>query len=64
MLIYQVFSTGHNTGFIQVIKRAKTLFKIQMDGGIKGRYQFDPTQLFKWISSNNPTRYYIFTFII
>ena len=36
MIIYQVFSTGYDTGFIQVIKNAKTLFKIQMDGGMKG----------------------------
>jgi hypothetical protein len=55
MLIYQVFSTGSFTGFIQVVKNAKTLFKIQMDGGMKGRYQIDTSQLLKWISANNPT---------
>jgi len=25
-----------------------------MEGGIKGRYQFDAMQLYRWISSNNP----------
>jgi phosphatidylinositol-4,5-bisphosphate 3-kinase len=30
-----------------------TLFKIQMAGGYRGRYQIDTAQLFKWISANN-----------
>ena len=55
MVIYQVFSTGYQTGFIQVIKNAKTIFKIQMDGGMRGRYQFDNKQLYNWISLNNST---------
>ena len=52
---YDCFTTGFKTGFIEVIKDSLTLFKIQMEGGIKGRYQIDTTQLFKWIASNNPT---------
>ena len=54
MLIYDCFSTGFKTGFIEVVKDAMTLFKIQMEGGIKGRYQIDTSQLFKWIAFNNP----------
>lgn len=30
-----------------------TLFKIQMEGGMKGRYQIDPNQLLRWIIANN-----------
>lgn len=55
MLVYECFSTGSKTGFIEVIKDSMTLFKIQMEGGIRGRYQIDTAQLYKWISSNNPT---------
>jgi phosphatidylinositol-4,5-bisphosphate 3-kinase len=33
----------------------RTLFKIQMEGGIKGRYQIDASQLYKWLKSNNDT---------
>ena len=54
MIVYDCFSTGCKTGFIEVIKDAMTLFKIQMAGGMKGRYQIDTAQLFRWISSNNP----------
>ncbi len=54
MVVYDCFSTGSKTGFIQVIKNAMTLFKIQMEGGIKGRYQFDTMQLYRWISAHNP----------
>jgi phosphatidylinositol-4,5-bisphosphate 3-kinase len=32
-----------------------TLFKIQMEAGMKGRYQIDPYQLFKWIRMHNST---------
>ena len=53
MLIYDCLSTGNKTGFIEVIKNALTLFKIQMEGGIKGRYQIDTMQLLKWIEQNN-----------
>lgn len=52
--MYECFSTGSKTGFIEVIKNSLTLFKIQMEGGIKGRYQFDTMQLYRWISTNNP----------
>ncbi len=54
MLVYQVFTTGSFIGFIEVMKNSMTLFKIQMAGGIKGRYQIDTLQLFKWICANNP----------
>ena len=54
MQIYDCFSTGCKTGFIEVIKEAMTLFKIQMEGGIKGRYQIDTNQLYKWLCQNNP----------
>lgn len=53
MLIYDCFSTGFKTGFIEVIKNSMTLFKIQMEGGMRGRYQIDTLQLFRWISANN-----------
>jgi phosphatidylinositol-4,5-bisphosphate 3-kinase catalytic subunit alpha/beta/delta len=53
MQVYDCFSTGCKTGFIEVIKDAMTLFKIQMEGGRKGRYQIDTSQLFKWICLNN-----------
>jgi hypothetical protein len=53
MQVYDCFSTGCKTGFIEVIKDALTLFKIQMAGGYRGRYQIDTAQLFKWISANN-----------
>lgn len=54
MIVYDCFSTGSKTGFIGVIRNALTLFKIQMEGGIKGRYQFDTMQLYRWIASHNP----------
>ena len=54
MLIYDCYSTGSKTGFIEVIKDALTLFKIQRDGGFKDQYQINPTRLLKWISDNNP----------
>ena len=53
MIVYECFSTGSKTGFIEVIRDAFTIFKIQVEGGIKGRYQFDSIELFKWICSNN-----------
>lgn len=53
MLIYDCFSTGCKTGFIEVIKNSMTLFKIQMEGGMRGRYQIDTLQLFKWLSAHN-----------
>lgn len=53
MIVYDCFSTGSKTGFIQVIKNAQTLFKIQMEGGIKGRYQVDTMQLYRWIALHN-----------
>jgi phosphatidylinositol-4,5-bisphosphate 3-kinase len=36
MIVYDCLTTGSKTGFIEVIKNALTLFKIQMEGGIKG----------------------------
>ena len=59
LLIYKVFSTGNKIGFIQVIKNSMTLFKIQMAGGMRSRYQIDKLQLFKWISAHNPNEKYI-----
>lgn len=56
MLIYDCFSTGAKTGFIEVIKNSMTLFKIQMEGGMRGRYQIDTSQLYRWILANNPNR--------
>lgn len=56
MLIYDCFSTGSKTGFIEVIKNSMTLFKIQMEGGMRGRYQIDTSQLYRWILTNNPNR--------
>jgi phosphatidylinositol-4,5-bisphosphate 3-kinase len=53
MLVYQVFTTGASTGFIEVIKNSMTLFKIQMAGGMRGRYQIDTLQLYNWIRDNN-----------
>ncbi|RNA11603.1 phosphatidylinositol 4-5-bisphosphate 3-kinase catalytic subunit alpha isoform, partial [Brachionus plicatilis] len=53
MLIYDCFSTGYKTGFIQVIKNSMTLFKIQMKGGMKSTYQIDTLQLYKWIAAHN-----------
>ena len=53
MQVYDCFSTGCKTGFIEVIKDAMTLFKIQMAGGMKGRYQIDTNQLYKWLCHNN-----------
>ena len=53
MIVYECFSTGSKTGFIEVIRDAFTIFKIQVEGGIKGRYQFDSIELFRWICSNN-----------
>ncbi len=47
MLIYQVFTIGSFIGFIELMKNSMTLFKIQMAGGIKGRYQIDTIQLYK-----------------
>lgn len=56
MLIYEVFSTGSKTGFIEVIKNAMTLFKIQMGGGIKSTYQMDRSRLYRWICEKNPNK--------
>ncbi len=53
MLIYDCFSTGSKTGFIEVITNSLTVFKIQMDGGRRTRYQIDSNQLYRWIASNN-----------
>jgi phosphatidylinositol-4,5-bisphosphate 3-kinase len=53
MLIYQVFTTGSYTGFIEVMKDSLTLMKIQMAGGVMGRFQIDTLQLYKWICENN-----------
>lgn len=53
LIVYNCFSTGSKTGFIEVIKDSLTLFKIQMEGGMKGRYQFDAMQLYRWIALNN-----------
>ena len=53
MLIYDCYSTGSKTGFIEVIKDAVTLFKIQRYGGLMGQYQIDPTRLIKWINDHN-----------
>ena len=55
MLVYDCSATGYKTGFIQVIGDALTLFKIQMEGGIKGRYQIDSAQLYKWLAAHNNT---------
>lgn len=53
MIVYDCFSTGSKTGFIEVIKNSMTLFKIQMEAGMRGRYQIDTLQIFKWLSMNN-----------
>lgn len=55
MIVYDCLTTGNKIGFIEVIKDALTLFKIQMEGGIKGRYQIDAFQLFKWLNDYNDT---------
>lgn len=57
MLVYDCASTGAKTGFIEVIKNSMTLFKIQMEGGMKGRYQIDTSQLLRWIVANNPDKW-------
>lgn len=54
MLIYDCFSTGNKLGFIEIVKNSSTIFKIQTDGGKKGKYQIDTDQLYKWICANNP----------
>lgn len=59
MLLYDCFTTGFKIGFIEVVTEAKTLFKIQMEGGYRGRYQIDTLQLYKWIQSYNPNEKYI-----
>lgn len=56
MLVYNCFSTGSKTGFIEVIRNSMTLFKIQMEGGMRGRYQIDTSQLYRWILANNPNK--------
>ena len=53
MIVYDCFSTGNKTGFIQVVKDCLTLFKIQMEGGLKGTYQIEAIQLYRWIAANN-----------
>lgn len=53
MLIYDCFSTGYKTGFIEVIQNSMTLFKIQMKGGMRSTYQIDTLQLYKWIANHN-----------
>lgn len=54
MLIYDCSSTGHKIGFIEVIRQSLTIFKIQTEGGSRGKYQIDTDQLYRWICANNP----------
>lgn len=54
MLVYDCASTGHKIGFIEVIRQSLTIFKIQTEGGSKGKYQIDTDQLYRWICANNP----------
>ncbi len=57
MLLYDVISTGHNIGFIEVIKNSVTIFKIQTLGGTRSQFQIgDKYQLYKWIVANNPNK--------
>ncbi len=57
MLVYDCVSTGHNIGFIEVIKNSFTIFKVQAGGGIRSQFQRDNNQLFKWIQANNSKKY-------
>ena len=54
LLIYNCYSMGFKVGFIEVIKDSLTIFKIQTDGGTRGKFQIDTGQLYKWLCINNP----------
>ncbi|CAF0737287.1 unnamed protein product [Brachionus calyciflorus] len=56
MITYDCYSTGSKTGFIEVIKNSLTLFKIQMQGGMKSTYQIDTLQLYRWIYNHNDSK--------
>jgi phosphatidylinositol-4,5-bisphosphate 3-kinase catalytic subunit alpha/beta/delta len=58
MLAYDCFSTGNKTGFIEVMKNSLTIFKVQMSGGFRSRYQMSTDQLWRWIADNNPGNRY------
>jgi phosphatidylinositol-4,5-bisphosphate 3-kinase catalytic subunit alpha/beta/delta len=52
-------ATGHCSGFIEVVRNAKTIMNIQKLGGLKGQLQFDASALYRWIADNNrgPEKY-------
>jgi hypothetical protein len=61
MLAYDCFSTGNKTGFIEVMKNSLTIFKVQMSGGFRSRFQISTDQLWRWIAENNPGNKYNIT---
>lgn len=65
MLVYDCCSAGYRVGFIEVMQNSSTVFKIQTDGGAKGRYQIDTNLLYKWIcSKTSPEKYYFHPSIV
>lgn len=54
LLPYGCLATGFCSGFIEVVKNAKTIMNIQKLGGLKGQFQFDASALYRWIAKNNP----------
>lgn len=54
LLPYGCLATGLCSGFIEVVKNAKTIMNIQKLGGLKSAFQLEPTVLYRWIAKNNP----------
>jgi phosphatidylinositol kinase/protein kinase (PI-3 family) len=55
MTHYNILSTGTNTGLIQVVQNASTIFKIQMEHG-GATAAFSTKYLLTWLSQNNPEK--------
>ncbi|XP_006823866.2 phosphatidylinositol 4,5-bisphosphate 3-kinase catalytic subunit alpha isoform-like [Saccoglossus kowalevskii] len=53
MMPYNCLATGNMTGMVEVVRNAKTVFKIQQGGGIKGTFQLNNTMLHQWIKERN-----------
>ncbi|XP_070560481.1 phosphatidylinositol 4,5-bisphosphate 3-kinase catalytic subunit alpha isoform-like [Ptychodera flava] len=53
MIPYGCLATGNKTGMVEVVRNAKTVYKIQRIGGITGTLQLSSSQLHNWIKERN-----------
>ncbi|XP_037075832.1 phosphatidylinositol 4,5-bisphosphate 3-kinase catalytic subunit alpha isoform-like isoform X2 [Pollicipes pollicipes] len=58
MMPYSCLATGSMMGMIEVVRNAKTVYRIQREASKLAAIQVDSTQLHKWIRDRNPGRLY------